>query len=46
MRTRFAEDDATLARDDVTALTWRYAPGPPDVTDYRSYGNLAARLRG
>ena len=23
---------------------WRYAPGPPDVTGYRDYGNLAARL--
>ena len=34
-----------LPRQDVTAMTWRYAPGPPDVTEYRSYGNLAARLR-
>lgn len=23
---------------------WRYAPGPPDVTGFRDYGNLAARL--
>lgn len=33
-----------VPREDVAALTWRYAPGPPDVTSYRSYGNLAARL--
>ncbi|MCR9247084.1 MAG: NRDE family protein [bacterium] len=25
-------------------LLWRYAPGPPDVTRYRNYGNLARRL--
>ena len=25
-------------------LVWRYAPGSPDETDYRSYGNLARRL--
>ncbi|MCK5945616.1 MAG: NRDE family protein [Planctomycetes bacterium] len=35
-----------LPRDDVAGLIWRYAPGPPDVTDYRNYSNLAARLRG
>jgi len=28
----------------VEGLTWRFAPGPPDVTRYRDYGNLAARL--
>lgn len=33
-----------VPREDMAALTWRYAPGPPDVTPYRSYGNLAARL--
>ncbi len=26
------------------ALHWRYAPGPPDVTAYRDYGNLGRRL--
>lgn len=25
-------------------LLWRYAPGPPDVTEYRNYGNLGRRL--
>jgi hypothetical protein len=25
-------------------LLWRYAPGPPDVTPYRNYGNLERRL--
>ncbi len=25
-------------------LIWRYAGGPPDVTEYRNYGNLARRL--
>jgi len=25
-------------------LVWRYAAGPPDVTPYRDYGNLARRL--
>jgi hypothetical protein len=25
-------------------LVWRYAPGPPDVTSYRNYGNLGRRL--
>ena len=29
---------------DPSALIWRYAPGPPDETDYRNYGNLARRL--
>ena len=33
-----------VPREGVATLTWRYAPGPPDVTAYRSYGNLAARL--
>jgi len=36
----------SLPRDGVTAMTWLYAAGPPDVTTYRSYGNLAARLSG
>lgn len=25
-------------------LVWRYAPGPPDITEYRNYGNLGRRL--
>ncbi|MFY9341759.1 MAG: NRDE family protein [Planctomycetota bacterium] len=29
---------------DPLQLLWRYAPGPPDVTDYRNYGNLGRRL--
>lgn len=29
---------------DPTGLVWRYAPGPPDVTTYRNYGNLGRRL--
>ena len=29
---------------DPRALIWRYAPGPPDETDYRNYGNLGRRL--
>lgn len=29
---------------DPTELLWRYAPGPPDITDYRQYGNLGRRL--
>jgi len=29
---------------DPLALVWRYAPGPPDVTPYRDYGNLGRRL--
>jgi len=29
---------------DPTQLRWRYAAGPPDVTDYRNYGNLGRRL--
>ncbi|MFT4839657.1 MAG: hypothetical protein ACI8UD_000083 [Planctomycetota bacterium] len=31
--------------DDSGGLIWRYAAGPPDVTSYRNYSNLAARLR-
>lgn len=31
-------------RDDPEALVWRYAPGPPDETEYRNYGNLGRRL--
>lgn len=34
-----------LPRADPGALLWRYAPGPPDVTAYRNYGNLGRRLR-
>ena len=33
-----------IPRGDVRELLWRYAPGPPDTTDYRNYGNLALRL--
>jgi hypothetical protein len=29
---------------DPTRLVWRFAPGPPDVTPYRNYGNLGRRL--
>ena len=29
---------------DPTQLVWRYAPGPPDVTEFRNYGNLGRRL--
>lgn len=29
---------------DPERLLWRYAPGPPDVTEYRNYGNLGRRL--
>ncbi len=29
---------------DPTQLLWRFAPGPPDVTAYRNYGNLGRRL--
>jgi hypothetical protein len=28
----------------VERLQWLYAPGPPDITDYRNYSNLAVRL--
>lgn len=30
--------------NDPRRLVWRYAPGPPDVTPYRNYGNLGRRL--
>jgi hypothetical protein len=33
-----------LPAADPGALVWRYAPGPPDVTPYRNYGNLARRV--
>lgn len=33
-----------LPVDDPAALVWRYAPGPPDVTPYRNYGNLGRRI--
>ncbi len=29
---------------DPERLVWRYAPGPPDTTAYRNYGNLGRRL--
>ncbi len=29
---------------DPLQLSWRYAAGPPDVTEYRNYGNLGRRL--
>ena len=29
---------------DLRRLIWRFAPGPPHETDYRSYGNLGRRL--
>jgi uncharacterized protein with NRDE domain len=32
-------------REDPRRLVWHYAPGPPDVTRYRSYGNLGRRLQ-
>lgn len=35
-----------LPRDSQAPAIWRYAPGPPDVTSYRNYGNLFAMLRG
>ena len=34
-----------LPRDAHAPTIWRYAPGPPDVTSYRNYGNLFAMLR-
>ena len=33
-----------VPREDLRRLIWRYAPGPPDETGYRSYGNLGKRL--
>jgi len=33
-----------LAKDDVAAMQWLYAPGPPDTVAYRNYSNLAQRL--
>lgn len=33
-----------VRQDAPTALVWRYAAGPPDVTPYRDYGNLGSRL--
>ena len=35
-----------VPRDDPRRLVWRYAPGPPDEVEYRSYGNLGRRLAG
>lgn len=34
-----------IPRRDPARLLWRYAPGPPDQTPYRNYGNLGRRLR-
>ncbi len=34
-----------VPRDDPTRLLWRHAPGSPDTTAYRNYGNLGRRLR-
>lgn len=33
-----------VPRQDPRWLVWRYAPGPPDTTPYRNYGNLGRRL--
>lgn len=33
-----------LPAGDPTRLVWRFAPGPPDTTAYRNYGNLGRRL--
>ena len=33
-----------VPRGDLAKLVWLYAPGPPDVTAYRNYGNLGRRL--
>jgi hypothetical protein len=33
-----------VPQGDPERLLWRYAPGPPDVTEYRNYGNLGRRL--
>lgn len=33
-----------VPRADPLQLVWRYASGPPDVTEYRNYGNLGRRL--
>jgi len=35
-----------VPRADPSSLIWRYAPGPPDTTPYRNYGNLGRRLSG
>ena len=48
---KHGEDYATVSSSLIAVAAsggrgtiWRYAPGPPDVTGYRDYGNLAARL--
>src|SRR5262245_36884535 len=33
-----------VPRHDPLQLVWRFAAGPPDVADYRNYGNLGRRL--
>ena len=35
-----------IPRRDVMQLIWRFAPGSPEQTSYRNYGNLGRRLRG
>lgn len=35
-----------VPQGDIRSLLWRYAPGPPDMTQYRNYSNLADRLLG
>ncbi|MGC6486758.1 MAG: NRDE family protein [Planctomycetota bacterium] len=35
-----------VQRSGVAGSVWRFAPGPPDVTPFRDYGNLFARLQG
>lgn len=35
-----------VPQGDIRRLLWRYAPGPPDMTQYRNYSNLADRLLG
>jgi hypothetical protein len=33
-----------VPRNDPLQLVWRFAAGPPDVNEYRNYGNLGRRL--
>jgi uncharacterized protein with NRDE domain len=33
-----------VPKDSMAGLVWRYAPGPPDTTAFRNYGNLGRRL--
>lgn len=34
-----------ISESGIDGLVWHYAPGPPDVTSFRNYSNLASRLR-